>query len=578
MNRIKDISIPNSSLYFIISILFFALGFYYLSFYNLPKGDFYIPNDEFMITDSGVFAWYGLPSRCLEWPASPMVLFYYVLIGIFAVSSFITQTLLGNSSLNFFEVFDIEVYNYLLNKPAYLVYGRIFQFIVVVVLAVLSFKNFKKSSLFSSNILGLQLFFGILLGSQTLISTTSLVRPDSIAILLTVYFFSIAFSNDFDRFSQKILVVIVFAFLVSFRTVYLFLAPYLFYIIFIKKSKISFRSNIFLLVLFFVLLLTLNPYLLTNSFLFMKAFLGNIISKRHQEMNSFYNKQFIINEIKQNIFIPFYTIFAGLGIFSLWKNVFLPKIEICILIGLSLFYLHSTLSAPVVFTTHIAPLLPFFYVLVAIGISILISKKSILFYPVFFIILFSNIYVNYNGSRKGNPMNYFEAINWLKSENIYKSMAIPEQWDVLFAESRNKKSFELEYDLLNNMERRSNKLNKLFPNKNEQKSSFDTILLQSFMFDEENIKSAAANISIHQTPENKPNTKMVYLFDDNSDLPENAISPLHCQTYKEIETLIKENKIDILLTKSIKKDPNFELLMKFDQGLGDVYFVYNRKP
>lgn len=570
---------PNSSTFFLlISILLYSLGFWYLSFYNLPKGDFYIPNDEFMIPDSGVFAWYGLPSRCLEWPASPMVLFYYLLIGFFALKSFLVQFFSGSANSNIFEIFDKVVYNYLMHKADYLVYGRVFQYLSVVVLSYFSFQNLKKSTIFKENQFALIIFFLILLGTQTLISTSSMVRPDAIAILVTVYFFSITFSKKNLSVNEKISIVICFALMVSFRTVYLFLLPYFIYVLFRKNKNVSWKDSTLFLLLFLVLLFALNPYFLSNSFLFIKAFFGNILSKRHQAMESLYNNQFIFNEIKQNLMIPVYIIFALLGLQKLWKTKAEFKIEIALLVVFTFIYLHASLHSPVVFTTHIAPVLPFFYLLVSIGLSNFLDKNKVIFLGIFSLILLSNFYINFQGSRKGKTTNYYEAINYIKSIKSSNSLAIPEHWDVFFAENRSKASFDFEFNLLNSSSKRSRKLNKLLANTDSTKNAYNNMLLRSFMFDEENIKSAAAFICKAQTTDNEADKNMIYLFDDNSEWVENAIVPLHCLNSSEIDSLVNENKIELILTKNQRNLSHFQLIKEFSNGVGEKYFVYRKRP
>jgi hypothetical protein len=564
----------NYNAFFIASLLFYSIWVYYFTFINLPKGDFYIPNDEFMIPDSGIFAWYGLPSRCMEWPANPMLFFYYVLIGFLAAKNFLLQSVIGHSGLNFFEIFDKQVYDYIVNKPSYLVYGRVFQYIMVMILSFLSFKKLKETSIFKENQLGLALFFILLLGSQTLISTTSLVRPDSIAILLAVFWLAIIFSTDINKLKDQILMVFIFALLISFRTIFLFLVPVVLYLIFRKKANFSMKKTFFILGLLIVLLLVLNPYLFTNTFVFIKAFLGNILSKRNHTMESLYNYKFIGDEFLQNKFIPIFIIFSIFGTYTIWKEKYENRLLFILLLIINLIYLHSALTSPVVFTTHTAPVLPFFFLLVSIGLGKMIGKKTTPFYATFAIIMIGSFFVNKNATRNGLKSNYFEAINWLKNEKNYQSAAIPEQWDVLMAGERSHESFKFEYDLLNNEGKRAAKLNKLFSPKDSTKSSFDNMLLRSFMFDEENIKSAAAFISFQQTPQNQPNKKMVYLFDDNFDVPANAISPLHCQSFTDLEQLFNQSKIDILLTKQNRQIPNFKLSKKFDSGSGDVYYVF----
>ncbi|MES2795519.1 MAG: hypothetical protein V4683_06120 [Bacteroidota bacterium] len=562
--------------FFLVSILFYLLGFYYLSFIDLPKGDFYIPNDEFMIPDSGVFAWYGLPSRCMEWPATPMVFFYYFLIGFFTLKTFLLQTLSGHPNTNFFDLFDKQVYDYIVNKPSYLVYGRVFQSILVLLLSYLSFKKFRTSSLFSNNIGGLYLFFILLLSSHTLISTSSLVRPDAIAILLAVYLFSIALSKELEKTFGQILFISIFVLLVSFRTIYLFLLPVVVYLIFSRKNLIPVKKGILLLIFLVILLVAFNPYLFTNTFLFLKAFLGNILGKRNNSLATYYNNNFIFEQIIQNKFIPVYLIFSIVGIYYTLKEKAFDRIFYLLLVVCSLIYLQSVLTSPTLFTTHLAPLLPFFLFFAAIGISKLLLKKLSLFYISFLIIVASNLYVNFNLSRKGLFMNYFVATHYLKILKTYQSVAIPEQLDVLVASKRNKASFKYEYDLLNDPSKRANKLQNLYSFSDTAKSSYNNMLLRSFMFDEENIKSAAAFISYQQMTQDLPESKMVYLFDDHLEATKNSIVPLQSQRFDELQPLFEANQIDLILTKNKLEPFGFELVKQFNEGIGEPYFIYKK--
>lgn len=575
MHQTHSLNTKSANYLMAITLIFYSAWFYYLCFINLPKGDFYIPNDEFMIPDSGIFAWYGLPSRCLEWPANPMLFFYYVLIGFLAVKSFIWQHFFQHSTISFFEVFDQQVYDYILHKPDYLVYGRVFQYFTVIFLCLISYKKLQNSIIFRNNLGGLVLFFSLLLGSQTLLSTTAMVRPDAIAILLAVYFWAICFSDHIFNYKSQVLLVFIFACILSFRTVFLFLFPIVLYLIFSFKNPNSISKKLSILGLFVVFYLCLNPFLVHNTFLFAKAFLGNIIGKRHNEMAHLYNIDFIIDQFSQNKLFPIFIIFSIWGIYKIWQNKLISNALLLIILFSNLIYLHSALSSPTLFTTHLAPVLPLFLIFVAIGLQNISNYKGWGFAIIFLLIMFNNFWVNKLAGRGGNAMNYFTASQWFKTNLAYKTIAVPEQLDVLFATLRSKESFKFEYSLLNNEARRSEKINKLFSLNDSTKSSNDNGLLQSFMFDEEQIKAAAAFISVQQTPDNKVNSKMVYLFDDNTKT--SGIVPLHCQPFSEINNLIGQNKIDYILTKNERSISNFELKKRFDQGSGEIYFIYGHK-
>ena len=134
--------------------------------------------------------------------------------------------------------------------------------------------------------------------------------------------------------------------------------------------------------------------------------------------------------------------------------------------------MHSVLTSPTLFTTHIAPLLPVFFLFVALGFSQVIQKKNLYFGIVFCAILLGNFFVNKAATRVGYEMNYFSAANWLKKQSDIKSIAIPEQLDVLFADIRSKKSYQLEYNLLTNNASREAKLSKLYSFTDTTKKSF----------------------------------------------------------------------------------------------------------
>lgn len=560
-------------IFLILPLLLFSGFFYYLSFIDLPNGDFYIPNDEFMIPDSGVFMWYGLPSRCMEWPATPTQFFYYILIAIFTVFNFLNNLINGVNGTDFFDLFDKQVYDFLLNKPKYLVYGRVFQYVCVMIVSVLTFLNLEKSQLLAKVKWAGPLFFLLIFTSHTLINTTSIVRPDAIAIALAAYFVSLIIATDLAKIKSILMVISVFALLLSFRTIYLFLLPIVLYIIF-KKSQTTFNIKLALLLFMLVLVLALNPAILGFSFGFMKSFLGNIVGKRQNTMGTYYNLNFIKEQFLQNKAIPIFIVFAFLGVwrfFRIDKNL---KWLFIILIVSILMYLQSVLTSPTLFTTHLAPILPFFLFFVAIGFSFLI-KNRIQLYVLFGVLFIFNFYVNGSLTRSSMKMNYFEASNWLKTNAIpYNSLAVPEQLDVLFANIRNKESFKTEFELLNNESKRARKLNSLYKLKNEKFTSNQNMLLRNFMFDEENIKSAAAFICMQQTADNQVNKKNVFLFDDNISADTTGISPLQCFKFNELKPLFVENKIEYILTKNNLESLDFKLIKKFDKGLGEHYFVF----
>ena len=141
------------NLYFIFLLLFYTIWVYYLCFIKLTKWRFLYTQRRVYDTRLQVYL-HGM--ACLHDASSGQLarccffIIFLLVYSLYTLSFF--SIFLQHSNISFFEVFDQQVYDYLTRKPDYLVYGRVFQFVMVIILTTIIISKIqKKTNLFQNN-------------------------------------------------------------------------------------------------------------------------------------------------------------------------------------------------------------------------------------------------------------------------------------------------------------------------------------------------------------------------------------------------------------------------------------------
>ena len=91
----------------------------------------YFTVDENFIADSGIFLWYGKTPRCLDWPATPSLLTFFLRFGVAVVGSIVSASGQLHGVFDVFEQFDLQAYQYFISREKFLLIGRALQLIEV---------------------------------------------------------------------------------------------------------------------------------------------------------------------------------------------------------------------------------------------------------------------------------------------------------------------------------------------------------------------------------------------------------------------------------------------------------------
>ena len=268
-----------------------AIGFaLWISFVQPPDGGYFTTDEQF-IADSGVFMLYGATPRCLDWPGIPMVLVFYLLALGQCVVNLAGAAAAGKlSAVGVFEVVDKTTYAYLLDRVPLIVAGRFVQIVLVGGLLIWCVRIIHRASAtLLPPMLRLPLV-AILCLQYDVLTSTPVIRPEGLSYaLFAVTGLLILFGNFPARsWRQPVTVLIIIALLVSTRLLFVFTFPFLLGGLLLRMGWTRRHMGAVLGTLLTFVLLTM-PFLWTDTFVILKAFVGGMLMKVGGAQQSFFN-------------------------------------------------------------------------------------------------------------------------------------------------------------------------------------------------------------------------------------------------------------------------------------------------
>ncbi|MBU1820222.1 MAG: hypothetical protein KKG00_01755, partial [Bacteroidetes bacterium] len=185
----------------------------------------YFTVDENFVADSGVFLWYGNTPRCLDWPATPSVLIFFVMFGVMIVY----QTLSGmgevNQVLDLFEGIDRVAYGYISSRQELLLAGRTIQLIIVgaVMWLFIRFLFQKQHSLLNDT--SRMVLTVLILTSYILWFNAPVLRPEAISGSIFMYLLARLLFSDTLRVRDSYFLAVLFGIILAERLLFVFIAP-----------------------------------------------------------------------------------------------------------------------------------------------------------------------------------------------------------------------------------------------------------------------------------------------------------------------------------------------------------------
>lgn len=402
-------------LYILFAVLW---GYCFFSGVISPPFLSYYTFDESFIADSGVFLWYGITPRILDWPASPSVLIYGLIFG-FSVLYNIVNGLSGLTGfLDAFVIMDKTAYGYLFDREPYILAGRAVQLLIVlcVMLWTLRFLFRQEHPLLAGT--GRYGICLLLVSSHLIMNNGTVIRPEAISEVFFIHILCrLLFSERLDR-QTVITLSVLFGLVAAERLIFLFMTPLFLAGIFLLTGKESRKAIRLSLGIFLLSFLAFCPFALTDPLIISKAFFGGILAKVNDNpMRSFFNWAFIKTYF-DNPANYLALALTFLGIYRLWKE---KKLFYRIVIANWLLFLFLVLRSSKIYDPHVLPAALVNLFLMGTGLLMLADlagrKREYLTWIAGIIVVAGEVVmiVSYHSWVRRNT-NEYEAVRWIRKE------------------------------------------------------------------------------------------------------------------------------------------------------------------
>ena len=539
-----------------ILLIFIAISFYYGIVAPPPLITY--TTDENFIGESGIFLLFGNTPRALEWAALPSTFIAYFMFLIWCGFSLIAQIGQLHGLTDILSVIDVNAFYYLNHREEFVVWERIIQILLIgfIIFKTVDFIINSKHPALTENT---RIIVTILcVCSDVIWVTVPLIRPEALSgslfLLVTI---KILFS---EKITPKLAtsILILFILTVTQRLIFLFLSPFVIggIMVHLLKQRISWRTYFKYLIITLLALFALMPFIITDTFVVLKSFLGGVFIKlNHDKMDTYFNMSYINDFLSKPLNILL-SLWAFIGTWFIIKR-HPSKLLIFLFLGNFLFFLFTSLKAAQLYVTHTFPLAMMVIILIGFGLAGLLelikgkSEKWVL--TGFSIILIANslyVVVKNNADIKEQQQNLADAISWVKSLDNNEKIALELDFDGLIP--KNKATLIREYEANASEKYRINKLHRLL--KVEQKGTLDKfplpIIAQSFAFEDEKLFDTQYQIALkYIDTDNSKRFDTDYFFENNSMMShclvrENALNRFEQGKYHYLISKIKlKNKI-----------------------------------
>ena len=369
-------SLKNAQLVPLIAYSVLAIVWAYTFYVSVLTPPFfgYFTVDENFIADSGIFLWYGNTPRCLDWPATPSLLTFFLMFGMAVVGSIVSASGQIHGILDVFEQFDLQAYQYFVSRETFLVMGRAIQLMEVGIVLVLFIRFlYRQQHPLLTEASRIALIF-ISITSYVIWFNAPVLRPEALSGSLFLYILArLLFTTRLTN--QKIYTLaILFGIVLAERLLFVFVAPLMlggiYYLATQSRWKVTLRFVLITVVVFMVLC----PFIVTDPLVVLKSFVGGIMAKMNDKpMETLFNYEFI-HFYFQNPINYLIILLSALGIWMLLRQ---RSTMYYIVIGNWLFFLFLVLRSAKIYDTHVLPAGIITLLVVGLGISFLAEKAGI---------------------------------------------------------------------------------------------------------------------------------------------------------------------------------------------------------
>ena len=566
-------SIRNLSVFSSITLLILlSISFYHGIISPPPLITF--TTDENFIGESGIFLIFGMTPRALEWAALPSTLIAYLMFILWCGFSLLKNISIIHNLPDILSIFDKNAFYYLNHREEFVIWERWIQLFLV---GFIIFKTIQFILNSEHSVLKPEIKFiltALCLCSDVMWVAVPLIRPE--ALSGSLFLFLIVRILFTDKITPRVAASLLVIFILSFtqRLIFLFFGPFVVGSILINlwPQKIHWKTYLYYLGFLILTLLALMPFIITDTFVVLKSFLGGVFTKiNHDKMDSYFNMTYINNFIKE----PVNLIFSTLCMIGIWFLIKLhtSKLITIIFVLNYLLILFSSLKAAQLYNTHTFPLSVMAIVMIAFGVyGILLftrEKSRKLIISVLSTILLINTVWTIQKNKdlvNAQQQNLANAIAWIKTLKNNEQILVSLDFDGLIP--KNKSSLLREYYANASEIYRLNKLSKLLKlPANDSLSKFTIpILAQSFAFEDEKLFDTQYQIALKFV--DTDSTKRFdadYFFENNFNMS-------HCYERNDALKRFVEGKYHFIISK--EQIPNAKPIKSFLQGGGDNFWAY----
>jgi hypothetical protein len=566
------------SLFFISSsilLVFVTISFYYGIFSPPPLTTY--TTDENFIGESGIFLFYGNTPRALEWAALPSTFIAYLLFLIWCTLSIISQFSSIHGLTDVLSMIDKNAFYYLAHREEFVLWERVVQIILIGIIIFKTVQCIINSKHPSLNY-DLKTILAILCVCSDIIwVTVPLIRPEALSgslfLLVTV---QILFS---EKITPKITttVLILFILTVTQRLIFLFLSPFVLgtIIFHLWNQKISWTTIFKYLSVVLLALFALMPFIITDTLVVLKSFLGGVFIKlNHDKMDTYFNMTYIHEFLNK----PLNIVLTLLSIIGSWFMIkkYPSKIILFLFLGNFLFFLFSSLKAAQLYVTHTFPLSMMAIILIGFGLAGILelikgnSKKWVLI-GFSSILIINSLYAvaKNNTDIKEQQQNLADAIAWVKSLKNNEKIALELDFDGLIP--KNKATLMREYKANASENYRLGKLHHLLkvPQKDSLNKFALPIIAKSFAFEDEKLFDTQYQIALkYVDSDGRKRFDTDYFFENNSMMS-------HCLVREDALSKFENKQYHYLISKA--QLDNKKPIKTFLKTGGTGFWVYENK-
>jgi hypothetical protein len=566
------------SLLFIASsilLIFIAISFYYGIFSPPPLVTY--TTDENFIGESGIFLFYGNTPRALEWAALPSTFIAYLLFLIWCSFSIISQVSSLHGLTDVLSVIDKNAFYYLAHREEFVLWERVVQIILIGII-IYKTVQFIINSKYPALNHDLKIILAVLCVCSDIIwVTVPLIRPEALSgslfLLVTV---QVLFS---EKITPKIAttILILFILTVTQRLIFLFLSPFVLggIIYHLWNQRIRWTTIFKYLGVVLLALFALMPFIITDTLVVLKSFLGGVFIKlNHDKMDTYFNMTYI-NEFLSKPLNIVLTLLSFIGAWFMVKK-YPSKIILFLFLGNFLFFLFTSLKAAQLYVTHTFPLSMMAIILIGFGLTGILelikgnSKKWVLV-GFSLILIINSLYAvaKNNADIKEQQQNLADAIAWIKSLSNNEKIALELDFDGLIP--KNKATLVREYEANASEKYRLSKLHRLLkiPQTDSVNKFALPIIAQSFAFEDEKLFDTQYQIALKYVDTDTQNRfDTDYFFENNSMMS-------HCLVREDALLKFDNGQYHYLISKA--QLDNKKPIKTFLKTGGTGFWVYENK-